>query len=188
MGEATKNSVDEPTASSIEEKKIVHLDDVKEEETETLTDVKTKETQVAKKEEKTVTTASAIQHSVSAPTVSEMKDKKNMNLDDVKDAETEIEAESKESVATKKEETKADLPFNTLFNPLLIKILKKLADAHQKYGCEMVQNIKCFGLDKDIENSDLFKEYVPKFEKIGWNLNVFAINKVKTLSIEYKND
>merc|ERR1712176_1248337 len=73
QAEATKNSVDEHTTSSIKDKKTVNLDNVEEffddveeqKEMETLTDVKTKANLYAKKEENTVTTASAIQHSVS---------------------------------------------------------------------------------------------------------------------------
>merc|ERR1712176_1780 len=119
QAEATKNSVDEHTASSIKDKKTVNLDNVEEffddveeqKEMETLTHVKTKADLYVKKEEKTATTASVIQHSVSAPTVSATKEKKIVNLDDVKDAETVTEAESKETVIVEKEETKADIPF-----------------------------------------------------------------------------
>merc|ERR1712129_125131 len=97
---------------------------------------------------------------------------------------TDTETESKDDEQT----SSPVFQMNMVFNPIMVKILKRMA----KFGCDKVQTVKFVGVDaviedkeKSIENADLFKEYLPKFQELKWKLRTYVINEVITLSIDF---
>merc|ERR1712228_824126 len=77
----------------------------------------------------------------------------------------------------KEENVKMDI----VFNEWLIKMLSEIND-NKKYECAKVKSIKFCGVDVFY---DIWKEYEPQFNGIGWSLRTFKINE-SIVSIDYK--